>query len=361
MLNHTTRRFPGAGRPLVGLLSGMTGLLLLAASAPAAPTAKIEPAQIELGEILEGNQYERFLTVTNAGDGVLVLEDVKTSCGCTAAGVEGLVELKSGESKEIRVTFNSRNMEGNVEKKITVTTNDPAQKHREVRIRANVHMPVRCTPRHINLDRIGPKEEFAQTVTLEADRDLNLEIKDAFIIGGRLHDRPSKLFELKIGEMRVEGDRDAIDFDVRLIPGQTPQRLSETLMVVTNLPGDRDTLKMSIRGELMGRIEVKPAFAVLRLANPGEESIRDVALTASEGEFEVLSAVVEESPITVEVLERGGRQAKIRLRYVGEEEGTSGVKTLKIETDDPNQKIIEVPVRYHTRARPRAAAKAEEG
>ena len=149
---------------------------------------------------------------------------------------------------------------------------------------------------------------------------------------------------------------------MRLRPDQVPQRISETHVAVTNLADGRDTLKLSIRGEIIGRIGVKPAFAVLRLADPGQESVRDVTLTAAEGTFKVLSAEVEDSPIEVEVFEQnGGSEVVIRLRYLGEEPGSTGVKTLRITTDDPNQELVEVPVRYHTRAASKTTAQAEEG
>jgi len=341
------------------------GLAVLAVLAPdpglAAPKTRVEPSVIELGTIQEGNEFERFLTVTNAGDGVLVIQDVKTSCGCTAAGVEGSVELKAGESKEVRVTFNSRGMDGQVTKKVTVFTNDPENASTIVELKANVHQPVRWEPKYITLDRVHHRDAFEQKVRLEADHELGLQVKDAFILGGRTDEKESRIFDLETGKLHREGDRDVVDFVVKLRPDQPPRRLAETLVVLTNL-ADRDTLKLSIRGELLGRITVKPAFAVLRLVNPGEESVRDVTLTADEGTFKVVSAEIEDSPIGVEVFEeKAGQQATVRLTYIGEAEGTSGVKTLKIVTDDPDQGVIEVPVRYHTRASVQAAVRSGEG
>jgi hypothetical protein len=359
-------RSPGAPfthlRDAVPAALAVSAALAIATPAFTATKAQVEPEVIDLGLILEGNEFERFLTVTNVGDEVLIIEDVKTSCGCTAAGIEGSVELESGDSKEVSITFNSRNMDGDVQKKVTVFTNDPEAGSQIVFVKANVHRPVRWSPKYITLDQIGHQDKFEQVATLEADQELGLQVKEAFILGGRLRDTPTKLFDVEISDVESRGDRDAVEFSVRLRPDQIPQRVSETLVAVTNLADGRDTLKLSIRGEIVGRIGVKPAFAVLRLTDPGKEAVRDVMLTASEGTFQVLSAEVEDSPIEVEVFEQnGGTQTVIRLRYLGEEPGSSGVKTLKIRTDDPTQNVIEVPVRYHTRAATKATAQAEEG
>ena len=96
-----------------------------------------------------------------------------------------------------------------------------------------MHHPVRRQPRYLSLDRVGHRDEYEQTVTLQADAELGLEVKDAFILGGRLNDKPSRMFELETGEVRREGERDVVDFRVRMLPDQNPQRLSETLIVVT--------------------------------------------------------------------------------------------------------------------------------
>jgi hypothetical protein len=103
----------------------------------------------------------------------------------------------------------------------------------------------------------------------------------------------------------------------------------------------------------MGRVVVYPQFAVLPPVNPGEESVKDVSVTASEGTLKVLSAEVPDSPVKVELIEQNaGKQYLIRLHYVGEAAGTNGVRNLIIHTDDEYQALAEIPVRYHTRTQP---------
>jgi hypothetical protein len=335
--------------PAVFGLIGVTALL--AGTATAEPRLFVEPKEIDLGVIQEGNSFERFLEISNAGDGVLVLEDVKTSCGCTAAAVEGVVELTAGQSQKIRVTFNSKNMDGDITKKVTISTNDPITPQVSVNLKANVHKPVRWLPKYFSLDRVGPKDTWEQTARLESDENLGLEVTEAYILGGRLRDKPSKLFDLKVQGPTEEDERRVHEFDVALVPGGKPQKLSETLVVVTNQPAPNDTLRFAIRGEITGRIRFVPNFAVLRMVPPGEETTRDITFTASEGTFRIVKAEVADSPVQVEIIPQpGDRQSQVRLTYVGEEAGVNGVRTLRVETDDPDQTVIEIPVRYQTRA-----------
>jgi hypothetical protein len=142
-----------------------------------------------------------------------------------------------------------------------------------------------------------------------------------------------------------------VDFKIRMPAGNKPQRISEMIVVLTNLPADKDTLKIPVRGEIVGRIRVYPEFAVLPVIAPGEETVKDVTLTSNEGTFHVLSAEVPNSPVEIEIVpQKEGRQTLLRLRYVGEEAGTNGVRTLRIQTDDESQGLIELPVRYQTRS-----------
>ena len=333
----------------------IVALIALAASLPgiaaAEPRLHVEPQEIDLGVIQEGNSFERFLEISNVGDGVLVLEDVKTSCGCTAVAVDGVVELTAGQSQKVRVTFNSKNMDGDITKKVTITTNDPVTPRVDVNLKANVHKSIRWLPKYFSLNRVGPKDTWEQTARLESDESLGLEVEEAYILGGRLRDKPTKIFDLDIQGPKAEGERQVHEFDVALIPGGKPQKLSETLIVVTNQPAPHDTLRFAIRGEITGRIRFSPNFAVLRMVPPGEETTRDITFTASEGTFTIVKAEVADSPVKVDVFpQEGDRQSQVRLTYVGEEAGVNGVRTLRVETDDPDQPVIEIPVRYQTRA-----------
>jgi translation initiation factor 1 (eIF-1/SUI1) len=339
-------------------LSWVAAFLLGSVAAPlssggAAPKAQVTPTKIELGQINEGNTFERVLELKNVGDEKLILEDVKASCGCTTAAVDGTVELDPGEVESIRVTFNSKGMEGQVTKQVSVYTNDPEHRQLEVNLTADVHRPVRWEPKYVMLEKTDQNAQFEQVVSIQADFDLGMKVKDAFLLGGKLGDQPSKLFDLeRLGE-RKENERDVVDLKVRLRPLPKPQKIQEHLVVVTNLPAGNDTLRIPIRGEITGRIVVYPQFAVLPPVNPGEESVKDVSVTAAEGTFTVLSAEVPDSPVTVEIIKQNeGKQYVLRLRYVGEKAGTNGVRNLLIHTDDEYQSLAEVPVRYHTRTQP---------
>ena len=334
-----------------GFALGVVALSVAAAPVLAGPKAVITPAEIDLGVILENNLIERYIEIENAGDGVLVLEDIKTSCGCTAAAVEGVVELTAGQSQKVAITFNSKNMDGDVKKQVSVTTNDEERPTQTIMLKANVHRPIRWEPKYLGLNKVGAQDGWSGVASLQADPALGLEVTNAFILGGRSRKAPTKLFDLGTATESTEADRDVHQWNVTLKDGVKPQKINETLVVVTNQPAPNDTLRYFIRGEVAGRIDFSPNFAVLRMVDSGKETTRDITFRAREGEFKILSATVAESPVKVEVISgETGRDATVRLSYTGEEPGTNGMKRLIVKTDDPHQAEIEIPVRYQTRA-----------
>jgi hypothetical protein len=351
-----------SNRSILRRWPALSALVAFAAtSAAAAPTIQVEPSAIDLGVIQAGNVFERFVEVTNAGDGTLVIEDVQTSCGCTAASVDGVVELGPGVTQKVRVTFDSKDMDGTIKKNVTIKTNDPEMPAFIVELHADVHQSVRWLPKYLAVSRIG-KSVYDETVELQSDTNLDLKVTSARILGGTLKDNESRIFDLVADPRQEVGERYVHRFHVKLHDDAKPQKISETLEVVTNQPAPNDVLKFPIRGEISGRIRVVPSFAVLRMVESGQETDRDLTLTATEGTFKVLSAEVEGSPVKVEVHpDDTGKQTVIRLLYTGEEPGTQGVRTLLVKTDDPDQPMIEVPVRYQTRAAPTTSSAAASG
>jgi hypothetical protein len=160
--------------------------------------------------------------------------------------------------------------------------------------------------------------------------------------------KPSKLIDVEVSERRETPDRHAYDFTLRMRPERKPQRVSETLVITTNL-ADKDSVRIPIRGDIRGRILVQPTYAVLAIVDPGKETTRDVVVSAADGAFKIVSATVENSPVQVAVLDGDGGSKIVRLSSIGETAGANGVRLLRIETDDPEQRVIEVPVRYQTK------------
>lgn len=89
-----------------------------------APKAAYEITEKNFGKVLQGDSVVMYYKVTNTGKQALKIRKLVTTCGCTA-GTAGKMELKQGESTEIKVVFKTAGREGDEEKSVSVITNDP--------------------------------------------------------------------------------------------------------------------------------------------------------------------------------------------------------------------------------------------
>ena len=101
------------------------------------PIIKLSKYNYNFGTIKEGEKKETTIKVSNIGTGTLEIKNIRTSCGCTAVLMNSK-KLKPHESDELKIMFNSKNMEGDVARTITLTTNDPKNPNKVIVIIAKV-------------------------------------------------------------------------------------------------------------------------------------------------------------------------------------------------------------------------------
>ncbi len=107
--------------------------------------AKAEPVKVEgpkiqfettihdFGKIKEGSIVAYTFKYKNVGSSILEVNHVRTSCGCTAAVINGK-SLKPNEEGTLKVEFDSTNKEGAVTRTITVSSNDPVEQQKTLTI-----------------------------------------------------------------------------------------------------------------------------------------------------------------------------------------------------------------------------------
>lgn len=96
--------------------------------------------EYNFGEVIQGDKVNHVFTLTNNGGEKLIIHNVNTSCGCTAAQPEKL-QLEPGESTSLKVTFNSTGRIGKQKKQISVISNDPENKVFTLKITGTVIHP----------------------------------------------------------------------------------------------------------------------------------------------------------------------------------------------------------------------------
>ena len=102
-----------------------------------APRLKLEKNSYDFGNVTEGKVVETTVKFKNEGNTVLLINDVKTSCGCTAALLSSK-ELKPGESGTLRIDLDTANREGKLTRTVTLYSNDPQEPNHTFTLFVNI-------------------------------------------------------------------------------------------------------------------------------------------------------------------------------------------------------------------------------
>ena len=115
----------------------------------AAPALVVDSITHNFGEVVQGSKITETFRFRNAGDEVLEISNLRSSCGCTAALLTSR-RLAPGAMGELTLTFNSRGFRGPVQKRVTFSTNDPDHSSVGFILQGKVTPELMLTPERIN-------------------------------------------------------------------------------------------------------------------------------------------------------------------------------------------------------------------
>ena len=199
----------------------------------------------------------------NAGNGVLKIEPPRPSCGCTDAKVKPDI-LAPGESGEVTYNINLDHPTGQVQKTISIYSNDP--KNPDVQLT----MQLDCTP----LYNLSPKT--LQLVLLPG-KD---EVQGSFIIN-RTDGKPAEIERLTSSQQSVnavldpsvkpEESSDQINVTVHR-PATVATRVMAHIQVWANGDTNEPVQTVPIRCEIQGELSASPAQMYWVLPNLGDST-----------------------------------------------------------------------------------------
>ena len=140
-----------------------------------APRIEVTPQVIDLGKLEEGNEYNRKVTLKNAGDSVLTIYEAHSSCGCTVPSLKKN-DLNPNESTELEIMVDTAMKQGDVVKTVQISSNDPDRPI--VPVKLSMHVK----DRHNGLGEDGVVKIFTseKCTSCHVDRGVGLAGKDLF-------------------------------------------------------------------------------------------------------------------------------------------------------------------------------------
>ncbi|BCR04141.1 hypothetical protein DESUT3_12100 [Desulfuromonas versatilis] len=139
------------------------------------PRLAVENADYSFGKIYAGMKVEHTFRFKNSGDAPLMIDRVRSSCGCTAALLSSTI-IGAGEIGEVKTTFDSARFKGAVVKTIYLYSNDPTQSVTQLYIRGTVQEEIEQEPAKVDMRALvpGATKEARVTLTNQGDKELLL-------------------------------------------------------------------------------------------------------------------------------------------------------------------------------------------
>ena len=124
----------------------------------------------------EGPNIKHEFKFTNIGRKTLKILNIKTECSCTIAdNLDRSVE--PGKSGKIDITFKTAGTQGEVTKKIILSTNIPERDTIVLTVKGIVRPPVAIIPKNVDLGIVYKTDKQPLTGSFEIDNNLDVPLK----------------------------------------------------------------------------------------------------------------------------------------------------------------------------------------
>lgn len=304
--------------------------LLLACAAVSlmaqAPAISFDKTHHNFGRITPDRKVAAKYRVSNAGNAILSITQVRPSCGCTAT-VIGKWSIAPGESTDLEATFDPRGLKGGVRKSIEVICNDPKTPATSLTLEAEVVQEIMPSVESVYFHHAPKSSTSRSTVRYASGNGEPVQIVDVKAPGA-----PFLSFAY-----RQEGKDLVLEvaFDGRKVPAGRFRGVEQATVRFTN--PRMSQMGLNIQWELKPSVQATPAELVFQDA-AGRELRQKLALKQADGHaFRVTGSRCSLAGVRVEGL--GPRAASQELSVVLPATLKAGrySEVLSLATDDPDQ------------------------
>jgi len=215
---------------------------LLAASPVFAEGPKLiaDESAYNFGDVFQGEKVEKVFLFRNGGNAPLLIERVKSSCGCTAALVSSS-ELAPGASGELRAIFDSARFSGDVQKSIYLYSNDPARPMVQFILSGSIRQEMTLTPPLVDLGEMkaGSSKEVRVMIANQG--------KEKIVLHGVEVQAPDLTAELSETTILPGA---TVQLRLKSFPGGERKRLNGYLLIKTS-SGRVPELRVPVYGSVL--------------------------------------------------------------------------------------------------------------
>ncbi|MCK4303584.1 MAG: DUF1573 domain-containing protein [Candidatus Eisenbacteria sp.] len=304
------------------------------------PVIELSPSTYDFGTLAQESLQRLQVTIRNSGTDELCILKVDSDCGCAVAELPDS-SIAPGDTLVMRVTFTTRHYSGRIAKHVFLKTNDPGAPQARLTLKAFVRSRVLMRPAALDFGDLPRGQTASQVVTITAAAEDTLLVREIVI--------PNETFENHL-ERHVERDSTVYHLRISVRADAPVGPFSARAVIETNQRSAKH-LSLSLKGQIHGFFKAEPTLLALGQLRQGMVRQRSLRLIAQRpGTHHVLGAVCSSERLNVHVTPiEEGRIYEITVTVPVEVPRGKILAKLRIETDDPDQPELLIPVRGSVR------------
>ncbi len=239
------------------------------ASSGPAPTPAVDTAnapkitcgkpKFDFGTVTEGPDITHEFVIHNRGRGPLRITNVSTSCGCTAAVLQGAggqnatmpTVIPAGGRGIVKATYHTNGRPGHATKIITVSSNDPVNPSFQMQLDMTVEREVDTQPDRIYLYGLKRGEAHTSSVTVLAKTGETLQVLSAAATGNVV--TVTGVTPYEDPQTKRTGAIVQVDVPVTLGYGS----FTDNILIKTDNP-KKPEVTVPVQGEIVGPVQYNP-------------------------------------------------------------------------------------------------------
>lgn len=289
------------------------------------------------GTIIEGTLVNHTFEFTNNGTKILIVREIRSTCGCTVAG-DYDKEVKPGQNGKIPIVLDTSGFDGYLAKSVVVKTNVPGNPDFILTLEGTVQVPVSVNPKLLSLGNI--------------ERDRTAPLVGTITIANRLP-VPFAITGITVSNSNVETkieilkDGFVYSLGVTVKPPFKYGQVMETILVKTNSKISPEiNTQFSYYMEPMVKAFPNPLFVDKDDIAKGKEQLIHIECEPGP-DMRIVDFSVNNNKVTVSLKEvERGRRYTLVLKFL-KNFTFDPANTLTVEfkaQNTPDEPVIRIPV-----------------
>jgi len=292
------------------------------------PEMFFEEQVYNFGKMYTGENVKHEFKFKNVGRGELTINNVKSSCGCTAALVSKN-KLHKDEEGVVEVKFNSGHYVGKVTKSVVVNSNDPVNSKYKLTITGEVIEEVSVSPKRINFGIIRKGDSCTKNIEIKTVPELKIVVKKV--------ESPSSYITIT-QHQETENSYQVIFSDYEYLG-----KFSGILFVYTS-SNKQERIDVPFSGEVVGDVTFYPETLSFGSVKYRQDVKKTVIINFINKEVQIKKVEVEPVSVNYTISDLHNISTKKIEVKLGDTMSGRLTGSLRIYTNSAIQPVINIPI-----------------